>query len=227
MRDPNKLRHISQWLLKLYDLTRSFDPVTPNIVAQLTEFLAEDFKSETFNDDSLKFVAGAFPRSPVYAEIYGSLMQWRSENQRAPYQSLPNPNATLADKLTGMDREWYTYWQTRKGEDFGPVKPNEPPSGRKRVESLIRQQSWPAWLAICEDEGVVTEHRKEATDAEREYVAGMLRADRERVDHNEQQAKPEEQRPEPRHLSPEQLAAAYKKDNLTAPERPRSRFPDE
>jgi hypothetical protein len=61
--------------------------------------------------------------------------------------ALPGPTETAANELTGMHREWYDYFYRRAGEGFGAVAGGRP-STRKRVLSLVKQQSPQAWRAI-------------------------------------------------------------------------------
>ena len=54
----------------------------------------------------------------------------------------------IPDGLDEMDILWLRYWETRQAENFGPLRKNSPPSSRKHVAGLVRQQSPRAWAVI-------------------------------------------------------------------------------
>lgn len=53
----------------------------------------------------------------------------------------------VPEHLTGMDLAWWKYFRLRESEGFGAVQ-GRPASSREHVLSLVKQQSFPAWLAI-------------------------------------------------------------------------------
>ena len=237
------LSHRGQWLTMLAKLT---SPMESSAAAQAFNAytpMLQQFPDEVFTVDSLEFVAGNCKHGvPTYADLRKHLGEWWRENPAKP-QLVHQP---IADETAGLDRDaqtWVKFYRLREAENF-EVPEGKHKSSREHVLSLVKAQSFAAWKRITGNDEAAeqttyqhsetrqrthgTTHglktvgaivgRHEPTDEERDHVNDVVERGIEEINAAHDAVYDRESIKYPsRHLTREQLSAAYRKDGIANP----------